>query len=93
MKVLPHARPQECSLKLAGCRFPPTGLPKLERQLQELVQPDCTVRELSLAARQLGPEATVAVAVMLAHNTSLRRLDFRRNRPEQRGLQVTGAMP
>ena len=69
-------------------RFPPTGQPKLERTLQELVQPDCTTRELSFAERQLGPEATVAVAVMLAHNISLRRLDFRRNRPELRGLQV-----
>lgn len=77
-----------CYLRPSGCRFPPTGNPKLERQLQELVQPDCTVRELVLAERGLTADATVAVAVMIAHNNSIRRLDYRRNRPELRGLQV-----
>ena len=76
-----------------GSRFPPSVNPKLEKQLQELVQPDCQIRELNLAERQLGPDATVAVAVMIAHNSSLRRLDYRRNRPEMRGLQVPAPHP
>ena len=63
-------------------------MPKLEKQLQDLVQPECTIRELNLSERALGPEATIATAVMIAHNSCLRRLDFRRNRPEIRGLQV-----
>ncbi|KAK9789195.1 hypothetical protein WJX73_002262 [Symbiochloris irregularis] len=68
-------------------RFPPTGMPKLERQLQDLVQNDCLVRDLNLAERGLNTDQSIAVAVMLAHNRSLKRLDFRRNRPELKGLQ------
>lgn len=68
-------------------------MPKLDKQMQDLVQPDCQVRELNLAERSLNADQTVAVAVMLAHNSSLRRLDYRRNRPELKGLQVPRLLP
>lgn len=72
---------------LSRIRIPATGSAKVDRELRELVQPQCTQQAYSLAERQLGPEATIAVAVMLAHNSCLTRLDYRRNFPEQRGLQ------
>lgn len=64
-------------------------MPKLDKQLAELVQPECRITELNLAERTLNQEQTFAVAVMVAHNSSLRKLDYRRNRPDVKGVQVS----
>ena len=62
--------------------------PKLDKQLRELVEPDCTQRDLDLSLRGLGPDDFKSVAVALAHNTSVFRVDLRRNRPEHKGVTV-----
>ena len=62
--------------------------PKLDKQLKELVEPDCCTRDLDLSQRSLGPEAAWSVAVAIAHNVSVFRLDLRRNRPETKGIKV-----
>ena len=63
--------------------------PKLDKQLRELVEPDCTHRDLDLSLRNLGPEDFKSVAVALAHNASVFRVDLRRNKPEHKGVVVS----
>ena len=62
--------------------------PRLDKQLKELVEPDCTLRDLDLSLRGLGPDDFKAVAVALAHNASIFRVDLRRNKPELKGITV-----
>ena len=52
------------------------------------MEPDCCVRELDLGQQNLGPEAALSVAVAIAHNYSVWKLDFRRNRPDLKGIKV-----
>ena len=66
---------------------------RLDRQLKELVEPDCCTRDLDLSQRGLGHEAFWAIAVAIAHNYSVFRLDLRRNRPELRGIKVRAPSP
>ena len=53
------------------------------------MEPDCCVRDLDLSARGLGADSARSVAVALAHNYSVFRLDMRRNKPEAKGVKVS----